>query len=140
MPRLRNTVPFVGCLLSSANKWPRSPVPRFSLIILADCSDEAASGGGFAAGGLSAATIGRLRAVLSRHIDQPDESDPELALVLRQVVTEARNRRIRAEQLIVSLKHLWDALPEARQAIDREAQALEKQRLITLCIRAYYRE
>lgn len=78
--------------------------------------------------------------MLSRHIDQPDESDPELALVLRQVVTEARNRRIRAEQLIVSLKHLWDALPEARQAIDREAQALEKQRLITLCIRAYYRE
>lgn len=137
---MRNTVPFIGCLLSAANKWPRPPVSRFSLIILAGFSDEAASGGGFAAGGLSAATIGRLRSVLSRHIDHPDESDPDLALVLRQVVMEARTRRIRAEQLIVSLKHLWDSLPEARQAIDREAQALEKQRLITLCIRAYYRE
>ncbi|MGK2934595.1 MAG: hypothetical protein ACSLFE_05045, partial [Gemmatimonadaceae bacterium] len=84
-------------------------------------------------------TIARLRSVLSRHIDHPDETDPELALVLCEVVTEARSRHIRAEQLIVSLKHVWDALPQARQVIDREAQALAKQRLITLCIRAYYR-
>lgn len=106
---------------------------------LAAISDEASGGGGFATGGLSAPTIARLRSVLSRHIDDPDEADPELALVLRQAVKEARNRHIRAEQLIVSLKHVWDALPQARQAIDREAQALAKQRLITLCIRAYYR-
>ena len=77
--------------------------------------------------------------MLGRHIDNPDDSDPELALVLRQVVTEARNRHIRAEQLVVSLKRVWDALPQARQAIDREAQTLAKQRLVTLCIRAYYR-
>lgn len=107
--------------------------------ILADFSDEVAGGGGFATGGLSAATIARLRSVLSRHIDHPDEADPELALVLRQAVKEARSRHIRAEQLVVSLKQVWDALPQARQAIDREAQALAKQRLITLCIRAYYR-
>lgn len=109
------------------------------MTILAGISDEAVSGGGFAAGGLSAATLATLRSVLSRHIDHPDETDPELALVLRQVVTEARNRHIRAEQLVVSLKHVWDALPQAREAIDREAQTLAKQRLITLCIRAYYR-
>jgi hypothetical protein len=115
------------------------PFARFSLTILAGISDEAASGGGFASGGLSAATIAALRSVLGRHIDEPDESDPELALVLRQVVTEAKNRHIRAEQLVVSLKHVWDTLPQARQAIDREAQALARQRLITLCIRAYYR-
>lgn len=109
------------------------------MTILAGISNEAASGGGFASGGLSAATIATLRAVLSRHIDHPDDSDPELALVLRQVVTEAKNRHIRAEQLIVSLKHVWDTLPQARQAIDREGQTQAKQRLITLCIRAYYR-
>lgn len=108
--------------------------------ILAGISDEEASGGGFAAGGLSGSTIARLRSVLSRHIDRPDESDPELALVLRQIVKEARNRHIRAEQLVVSLKQVWDALPQARQAIDRESQTLAKQRLITLCIRAYYRD
>lgn len=115
------------------------PFARLSLTILAGISDEAASGGGFAAGGLSAATIARLRSVLGRHIDHPDESDSELAQVLRQVVTEARNRHMRAEQLVVSLKHVWDALPQARQAIDRDAQTLARQRLITLCIRAYYR-
>lgn len=77
--------------------------------------------------------------MLSRHIDHPDEDDPELALALRQAVKEARNRHIRAEQLVVSLKQVWDALPQARHAIDREAQAQARQRLITLCIRAYYR-
>lgn len=111
----------------------------FSLNILACISDEGASGGGFGAGGLSAATVARLRTVLGRHIDHPEEADPELAAVLRQVVVEARSQHIRAEQLIVSLKHVWDALPQARQAIDREAQALAKQRLITLCIRTYYK-
>lgn len=105
---------------------------------LAGFSDEAPGAGGLAGGGLSAATVARLRSVLSRHIEHPDEADPELAVVLRQVVTEARNRQIRAEQLVVSLKHVWDSLPEARHAIDREAQALVKQRLITLCIRTYY--
>lgn len=82
--------------------------------------------------------MARLRAVLTRHLDHPDVADPELAAVLRQVVTEARNRQIRAEQLVVILKNVWDALPDARHAIDREAQAQVRQRLITLCIRAYY--
>ncbi len=68
----------------------------------------------------------------------PDIADPELARVLRQIVTEARNRHIRAEQLVVILKHVWDSLPDARYAIDREAQARVRQRLITLCIKAYY--
>lgn len=111
---------------------------RLSLNLLAGFSDEAAGKGGLAAGGLSGATVARLRSVLSKHIEHPDEADPELALVLRQVVTEARTRQIRAEHLVVSLKHVWDSLPEARHAIDREAQALVKQRLITLCIRVYY--
>lgn len=110
-----------------------------SLTILAGISDDAPNGGGFAAEGLSAATVARLRSVLSRHIDHLDESDPELELVLRQAVTEARSRHIRAEQLVVILKHVWDALPQARQAIDREAQTLARQRLVTLCIRVYYR-
>jgi hypothetical protein len=113
--------------------------PRLSLNFLVDFSDEAAGKGGMATGGLSGATVARLRSVLSKHIERPDEADPELALVLRQVVTEARSRQIRAEQLVVSLKHVWDSLPEARYAIDREAQAVAKQRLITLCIRVYYR-
>ena len=65
-------------------------------------------------------------------------ADPELGRVLRQLVVEARNRKIRAEQLIVMLKNVWDALPDTRYAIDREAQQLVRQRLISLCIKAYY--
>jgi len=110
----------------------------FSLNFLADFSDEGAGKGGLASSGLSGATVARLRGVLTRQIEHPDAADPELARVLRQIVTEARNRHIRAEQLVVILKNVWGSLPEARYAIDREAQAQVKQRLITLCIKAYY--
>lgn len=76
--------------------------------------------------------------MLASHVEHPDTADPELARVLRQIVTEARNRHIRAEQLVVILKNVWDSLPDARFAIDREAQTHVRQRLITLCIKAYY--
>ncbi len=108
------------------------------MTFLANFSDESPGKGGLASGGLSGATVARLRAVLANHIEHPDVADPELSQVLRQVVTEARNRQIRAEQLIVIFKNIWDSLPDARHAIDREAQTQVRQRLITLCIRAYY--
>lgn len=76
--------------------------------------------------------------MLTTHLEHPDNADPELARVLRQIVTEARNRHVRAEQLVVILKNVWDTLPDARFAIDREAQTQARQRLITLCIKAYY--
>lgn len=108
------------------------------MIFLAGFSDEGTSGVGAASGGLSAATVARLRTALTNHIAHPDVADPELARVLRQIVVEARHRRIRAEQLILMLKSVWDALPDTRYAIDREAQMLLRQRLITRCIKAYY--
>lgn len=110
----------------------------FFLNFLVDFSDAAGSRGGPASGGLSGATVARLRAVLRSHIEHPDKADPELARVLRQIVTEARSRHIRAEQLVVILKNVWDTLPDARFAVDREAQTQVRQRLITLCIKAYY--
>lgn len=105
---------------------------------MADFSDESAGRSGLASGALSGPTVARLRSVLTNHMEHPDVADPELSRVLRQVVTEARNRQIKAEQLIVMLKNVWDSLPDARHAIDREAQAQVRQRLITLCIKAYY--
>lgn len=98
------------------------------------------NGGGRGAGGLSETTVASLRGVLAKHVEHPEIADPELTGVLRQVVTEARNRQIRAEQLVVVLKNVWDSLPDARHAIDREAQAQVRQRLITLCIKAYYQK
>ena len=108
------------------------------MIFLAGVSDEGVGRGGSANGGLSGATVARLRTVLANHIAHPDVADPELGRVLRQIVVEARNRKIRAEQLILMLKNVWDSLPDTRYAIDREAQQEMRQRLITLCIKAYY--
>ena len=108
------------------------------LALLSDYSDEAAGNGGLASSGLSSATVNRLRVVLSNHLKHPDSADPELARVLRQVVVEARNRKVRAEQLVVILKNVWQSLPDVPHAIDREAQDQIRQQLITLCIKAYY--
>ncbi|MGI9140421.1 MAG: hypothetical protein ACR2GJ_04865 [Gemmatimonadaceae bacterium] len=105
---------------------------------LANFSDEVGGSGGHAGTGLTGPTVARLRSVLAKHIEHPDVADPELARILRQVVTEARHRQIRAEQLVVILKNVWDSLPDARYAIDREAQVRVRQRLITLCIETYY--
>lgn len=137
--KLAQSVP-VGRLPSSVlqtNGQGHRFAPLF-LNILADFSDEPVGPGGPSSGGLSASTVTRLRNVLSRHIEHPDVADPDLASVLRQIVTEARNRHIRAEQLVVILNNVWNTLPDARHAIDREAQSLVRQRLITLCIKAYY--
>lgn len=116
---------------------PAPFAPTFLNLFL-DHSDEVGSRGGPASGGLSSATVARLRTVLAAHMEHPDDADPELARVLRQIVTEARNRHIRAEHLIVILKNVWEGLPDARFAIDREAQMHVRQRLITLCIKSYY--
>lgn len=112
--------------------------PPLFLNFLADSSDGPVGLGGLSSGGLSASAVTRLRNVLSRHIEHPDVADPDLASVLRQIVIEARNRHIRAEQLVVILNKVWSTLPDAPYAIDREAQSLVRQRLITLCIKAYY--
>lgn len=135
---LRNTVRSVGCLFSFSKQTDETTVRLLPLNFLVDFSDEGVGKGGPASAGLSGATVARLRVALTKQIEHPDGADPELARVLRQIVTEARNRHIRAEQLVVILKNVWDSLPEARYAIDREAQAHVRQHLITLCIRAYY--
>lgn len=64
----------------------------------------------------------------------PSALEPALA----QIATEAREKRIRAEHLLIALKDVWFALPAVERAGTPEEQNGILQRVVTLCVRAYY--
>lgn len=74
-----------------------------------------------------------LRAYLK---DSEDPSALQGSLLL--LATEARTRNILPEQLLVTLKELWNTLPEVRAMTDASHQVRLLQRVVTLCIREYY--
>jgi hypothetical protein len=65
--------------------------------------------------------------------------DDELRAALRPVCARARARRVHAEQLIVSIKHIFASLPAALGPESGSADG-KLNRTITLCIDEYYRE
>ena len=62
----------------------------------------------------------------------------ELQEVLARAATEAREKDIHAEQLLVIMKDLWYSLPDLRGAADSERQTELLQELISRCITQYY--
>lgn len=60
----------------------------------------------------------------------------EPALV--QLAAEAREKKIRAEHLLISLKDVWFALPAVEHARTPEEQNAILQRIVSLSVRAYY--
>ena len=81
-----------------------------------------------------------LEAALTDQLRKPDHPTPELNALLKRVAREAREKNIRAEELLVSFKQLWNSLAEATRA--RPADQFERMRetLVTICIKAYYAE
>ena len=68
----------------------------------------------------------------------PEDGDDALQHAVARTVDEARQRSLRAEDLIVAFKDLLSHLPELN-APERRLEAVRfRERLITLCIKAYY--
>ena len=86
---------------------------------------------------LDPASVDALSSALLRFLEREDAADLQLAL--RRVADEARSKRMHAEQLLVALKDVWYALPPVQKTSETEAQSRTLQRIITLCIREYYR-
>lgn len=85
---------------------------------------------------LEAPTLDALRAVMERAIRKGDHGT-ELQDVLARAATEAREKEIHAEQLLVIMKDLWHSLPDLRAAdTDRQNELLQE--LISRCITQYY--
>lgn len=81
-----------------------------------------------------------LRTALTEQLKRPDEPTPELANLLRKVGQEARKQSIPPEELIVTFKQLWNSLAESLRPQSADQYERIRQRLVTLCIQAYYAE
>jgi hypothetical protein len=89
---------------------------------------------------LSESTMKELRTALIEQLKRPDGPTPELATLLRKVARAARDQDIRPEELIVIFKQLWNSLAESLRPQNSDQYELVRQRLVTLCIQAYYAE
>lgn len=81
-----------------------------------------------------------LRTALTEQLKRPDGPTPELAKLLRKVGHEAREKGIPPEELIVVFKQLWNSLAESLRPQNADQYERVRQRLVTLCIQAYYAE
>lgn len=85
---------------------------------------------------LSQESISALEAALHGYLAD-ENSAAALEPAMRRIAAEAREKKIRAEQLLIMLKEVWYALPQL-EAVRGETQTRLLQRVVTLCIREYY--
>jgi hypothetical protein len=68
-----------------------------------------------------------------------DSEDPGiLQPALLALASQARERAMLPEQLLVLLKDVWSGLPEVRSMSDSREQIRLLQRVVTMCIKEYY--
>lgn len=85
-------------------------------------------------------TLAAVRQALADMLKTGDGSAEVLRPALRAMAVEAREKTILPEQLLVSLKEVWYALPEVRESQPGPDQTRMLQRVVTMCIREYYAE
>ena len=88
---------------------------------------------------LESSTTDALRASLERSLKQGNHAD-DLHSVLCAAATEAREKGIQAEQLLVILKDLWYSLPELTRTSNPGLHTALLRELISRCIHEYYAE
>ena len=86
---------------------------------------------------LEATTVEALRAVLARSITNGNHED-DLRNLLCQTAAEAREKGIRAEHLLITLKDIWFSLPELVHRSANDVDNALLQELISRCIQEYY--
>lgn len=80
--------------------------------------------------------IDAVREALREYLGTGSSSALQHALV--RLATEAREKSILPEQLLIMLKDTWNALPEVRAMTDTPQQIRLLQRVVTMCIKEYY--
>jgi hypothetical protein len=89
--------------------------------------------------GLAEETVARARVALSRYLEDSETAGSELRDALDAMASEARAKSMLPEQLLVVLKDIWYALPAVRSLEDSGSQIRLLQRVVTMCIKEYYR-
>ena len=86
---------------------------------------------------LRAMTLATLRRALDSRHDGTAE-DGELRRAVRALADHARERALRAEQLVAVIQETWRGLPEMRSTAPRSPGAESAARLIGVCIDEFY--
>jgi len=86
---------------------------------------------------LDAQTITALHAALVQYVGSPAQSSA-LRDALTRMATEARDKSMLPEQLLVVLKDIWHSLPGVQAIADPTEQVRLLQRVVTMCIKEYY--
>jgi hypothetical protein len=86
---------------------------------------------------LSESTLEQVRRALQERRQSPAVGDGALQTALQVVAAEARERSLRPEELIVTLKQLIDEAPH-RSGSGEDRRLREW--IVTTCIRAYFEE
>jgi hypothetical protein len=81
-----------------------------------------------------------LRTALTEQLKRPDGPTQEATTLLCKMAREAHDQGIRPEELIVIFKQLWNSLAESLRPQNADQYERVRQRLVTLCIQAYYAE
>lgn len=93
---------------------------------------------------LSGETRELLRSTISRLVDDDSGTDDEpgasaeLHAALQRAADEARAQQMHAEELVIAFKELLYSLPNGSTPQERLRRARLRERLVSLCIRAYY--
>ena len=90
-----------------------------------------------ASSNLDSATVDAVRAVLTKSIADGNHSD-DLGELLCHAASEAREKGILAERLLILLKDIWYSLPDVAHAKSSAAENKLLQELISRCIHEYY--
>jgi len=83
-------------------------------------------------------TVEALRATLAESVENGTHSS-DLRDVLCDAATDAREKGIQAEQLLLILKDIWYSLPNVASATSSDVEHALLQELISRCIEEYYR-
>ncbi|MEO7455428.1 MAG: hypothetical protein ABIY52_04150 [Gemmatimonadaceae bacterium] len=82
-------------------------------------------------------TIDAVRTALRQYLAD-SSSASTLQAALLSMASEAREKSILPEHLLIVLKDVWNGLPEVRSMSDTAEQVRVLQRVVTMCIKEYY--
>ena len=83
-------------------------------------------------------TAAALRTAVLRLWEHPADDDAALQAAFTRMVAESRTRALRAEEVVVAFKEILAGVPSLNNGRRRLEAVRFRERLITLCIKAYY--
>lgn len=86
---------------------------------------------------LSSALLAELRTTIAAYIE-PVADYEDIGRRLRTIGEQARAEGIQAEQLVTSLKRVYDAVVPLPTLASQDARTKRLANLVTICVREYY--